>query len=42
MNLLLAPHVTEKTSLACRTRNQYAFQVRRDATKHRNASRPSS
>ena len=33
MNVLLAPHVTEKTSLALQERNQYAFRVRRDATK---------
>ncbi len=33
MNVLLAPHVTEKTSLAMQDRNQYAFRVRREATK---------
>jgi len=33
MNLLLAPHVTEKTSLGMQQRNQYAFRVRRDATR---------
>ena len=33
MNVLLAPHVTEKTSLALQDRNQYAFRVRRDATR---------
>lgn len=33
MNVLLAPHVTEKTSLAMQERNQYAFRVRRDATR---------
>ncbi len=33
MNVLLAPHVTEKTSLALQARNQYAFRVRRDATR---------
>lgn len=33
MNVLLAPHVTEKTSLAMQNHNQYAFRVRRDATK---------
>ena len=33
MNVLLAPHVTEKTSLALQERNQYAFRVRRDATR---------
>jgi large subunit ribosomal protein L23 len=32
-NVLLAPHVTEKTSLALQERNQYAFRVRRDATR---------
>jgi large subunit ribosomal protein L23 len=31
INVLLAPHVTEKTALAMQ--NQYAFRVRRDATK---------
>jgi large subunit ribosomal protein L23 len=33
MNVLLAPHVTEKSSLAQQGRNQYAFRVRRDATR---------
>jgi large subunit ribosomal protein L23 len=33
MNVLLSPHVTEKTSLALQERNQYAFRVRRDATR---------
>ena len=33
MNVLLAPHVTEKTSMALQDRNQYAFRVRRDATR---------
>jgi large subunit ribosomal protein L23 len=33
MTVLLAPHVTEKTSLAMQNHNQYAFRVRRDATK---------
>jgi len=33
MNLLLAPHVTEKTSLGLQERNQYTFRVRRDATR---------
>ncbi len=33
MNVLLAPHVTEKTSFAQQDRNQYAFRVRRDATR---------
>ncbi len=32
-NVLLAPHVTEKTSIALQERNQYAFRVRRDATR---------
>ena len=31
--MLLAPHVTEKTSLAMQNANQYAFRVRRDANK---------
>jgi len=29
----VAPHVTEKTALAMQNANQYAFRVRRDATK---------
>jgi large subunit ribosomal protein L23 len=33
MNVLLAPHVTEKTSLAMQNHNQYVFRVRREATK---------
>ncbi len=33
MAVLLAPHVTEKTSLAMQNHNQYVFRVRRDATK---------
>jgi large subunit ribosomal protein L23 len=33
MSVLLAPHVTEKTSLAMQNSNQYTFRVRRDATK---------
>ena len=32
-NVLLAPHVTEKTSMALQNNNQYAFRVRRDATR---------
>ena len=33
INVLLAPHVTEKTALAMQNSNQYAFRVRRYATK---------
>jgi len=33
MTVLLAPHVTEKTSLAMQNHNQYVFRVRRNATK---------
>jgi len=33
MTVLIAPHVTEKTSLAMQNNNQYTFRVRRDATK---------
>lgn len=33
MNVLVAPHVTEKTALAMQNANQYAFRVRRDAGK---------
>ena len=33
MSVLLAPHVTEKTSLAMQNGNQYAFRVRRDSAK---------
>jgi large subunit ribosomal protein L23 len=31
--LLLAPHITEKTSLAMQNTNTYSFRVRRDSTK---------
>ena len=34
MNLLLAPHITEKTSQNLQLRNQYTFKVRRDATRN--------
>ena len=33
MSILIAPHVTEKTSLAMQNHNQYTFRVRREATK---------
>lgn len=33
MNVLLSPHVTEKTSAALQQNNQYAFRVRRDANR---------
>lgn len=33
MNVLIAPHVTEKTSLAMQSHNQYTFRVKRAATK---------
>jgi large subunit ribosomal protein L23 len=33
MSVLIAPHVTEKTSLAMQNHNQYTFRVSRDATK---------
>ena len=33
MNVLIAPHVTEKTATAMQNHNQYTFRVRRDATK---------
>jgi large subunit ribosomal protein L23 len=33
MTVLIAPHVTEKTSLAMQNHNQYTFRVRRDASK---------
>ena len=33
MNVLISPHVTEKTSLAMQNNNQYTFRVKRDATK---------
>ncbi len=32
-DVLLAPHITEKTSLAMQNANQYAFRIRRDARK---------
>jgi large subunit ribosomal protein L23 len=32
-NVLLSPHVTEKTSVALQEHNQYTFRVRRDATR---------
>jgi len=32
-NVIVAPHVTEKTSLAMQNNNQYVFRVRRAATK---------
>ena len=32
-SVLIAPHVTEKTSLAMQNHNQYTFRVRRDASK---------
>lgn len=31
MSVLLQPHITEKTSLAQQSSNQYTFKVRRDA-----------
>lgn len=31
--ILVAPHITEKTSLAMQNANQYAFRVRKDANK---------
>ena len=31
--VLLAPHITEKTSLAMQDTNTYSFRVRRDSTK---------
>ncbi len=34
MAVLIAPHVTEKTSLAMQNHNQYTFRVRRDAARH--------
>jgi large subunit ribosomal protein L23 len=34
MSVLIAPHVTEKTSLAMQNHNQYTFRVRREATKN--------
>ena len=33
INVLLAPHITEKTSLAMQDTNTYSFRVRRDSTK---------
>ncbi|MGQ0836608.1 MAG: 50S ribosomal protein L23 [Gammaproteobacteria bacterium] len=33
MTVLIAPHVTEKTSLGMQNHNQYAFRVKRNATK---------
>jgi large subunit ribosomal protein L23 len=33
INILLAPHITEKTSLAMQNNNSYAFRVLRDSTK---------
>jgi large subunit ribosomal protein L23 len=33
MNVLLAPHVTEKTSMAMQNNNQYTFRVKKNATK---------
>jgi large subunit ribosomal protein L23 len=33
ISLLLAPHITEKTSLAMQNSNTYSFRVRRDSTK---------
>ena len=33
MSVLIAPHVTEKTSLAMQIHNQYTFRVRREASK---------
>jgi large subunit ribosomal protein L23 len=33
MRVLIAPHVTEKTSLAMQNHNQYTFRVRREASK---------
>jgi large subunit ribosomal protein L23 len=33
MSVLIAPHVTEKTSQGSQQHNQYAFRVRRDATR---------
>ncbi|HKW84136.1 MAG TPA: 50S ribosomal protein L23 [Burkholderiaceae bacterium] len=31
--VLIAPHITEKTSLAMQNANTYSFRVRRDSTK---------
>ena len=33
MSVLVAPHVTEKTSFAMQNHNQYTFRVQRHATK---------
>jgi large subunit ribosomal protein L23 len=33
ITVLLAPHITEKTSLAMQNTNTYSFRVRRDSTK---------
>jgi large subunit ribosomal protein L23 len=33
ISLLLAPHITEKTSLAMQDTNTYSFRVRRESTK---------
>jgi len=33
INVLLAPHITEKTSLAMQNTNTYSFRVRRSSTK---------
>ncbi|MEM9102708.1 MAG: 50S ribosomal protein L23 [Pseudomonadota bacterium] len=33
MNVLLAPHISEKQTIAQETRNEYVFRVRTDATK---------
>ena len=33
MSVLIAPHVTEKTSLAMQNHNQYTFRGRREASK---------
>ena len=33
MNVLISPHVTEKTATAMQNHNQYTFRVKRNATK---------
>lgn len=33
MNVLIAPHVTEKTATAMQNHNQYTFRVKKNATK---------
>ncbi|MEJ1965758.1 MAG: 50S ribosomal protein L23 [Gammaproteobacteria bacterium] len=33
MNVLIAPHVTEKTATAMQNHNQYTFRVKKSATK---------